>query len=221
MKRPQSIFFFVVLAAVAFSEALPYFWFAQVSDDGAMLRLERPAASPDTIDFPMSDSGAGEVLSFHRSQSFRQLFIDDDPAKQLMVIALEYDAGNGRVWRDIFGHSPDICMPTSGAIPVGEAVAPSFEVSFSDCRIMRYEFTHPSEAGPVFVYKLVWLGSEGWLEGPIPDFDSWGMRVDFIVNRKSIPAASLMLAMVRGYEEGEEADGVFESFVLANCFLKE
>ena len=204
------------------SELLPHLWFAKVNEgNGVMLRLEEPVSSPDIVDFPLSESAAGEVLSFHRSQSFQRLFIEDDPAKQLMVIALEYDAGKGRLWRDIFGHSPDICMPTSGAVLVGEPVKPSFEIPFSDCRIMRYQFSHPSEAGPIFVYKLVWLGSEGWLDGPIPDFDSWGMRMDFIVNRKSIPAASLILSMVTGYDDGGQADEVFESFVLANCFLNE
>ncbi|MGJ8696681.1 MAG: hypothetical protein ACSHYF_10210 [Verrucomicrobiaceae bacterium] len=212
----------IVLVAIGMSEVVPRLWFpATGKGEAGMLHLREHEPSPDIEELPLSNSRAGDILSFDRSRSYQRSYLDDDPARSLTVIAMEYDPGNGRLWRDLFGHSPDICMPSSGAVLVDGPSVPGFESAFPNCRIQRYEFTHPAERGPLFVYKLVWLGFDNWEENEVPDFDSWGMRADFIWNRKSVPAASLILALITGYGEGEEADGIFESLVLANCQLKD
>ena len=216
IKFPIAVIIMVIVA-----ELTAGVWFKETdTTDHEQLVFTPVIDSDSSVAFPLDESRVGELLSFSRGTSVQSKFIDDDPAKSLTTIVLEYDPGNGRLWRDLFGHSPDICMPSSGA----RFVEGSRELlplpSFKGARLARFEFTHPIEEGPIFVYKLVWLGSGDWQDEKIPDFDSWAMRWDFIAQRRSTPAATLLLTMAVGFPSSSESDAAVKSFVLANCKIR-
>ena len=88
-------------------------------------------------------------------------------------------------------------------------------------QMVRFSFTHSAESKPIYVYKMVWLGSEGWKDNPLPAFDTWKMRWEMMTRRESAPAATMILTMATGFENIEQADAAFDEFVLANCHLKD
>jgi len=105
----------------------------------------------------LDDSRAGELLSYDEAIVGRWRGPGRDPWT-MDVVFLEYSGKSTRLWRDIFRHSPEICLPAgSGAVLRETYPSKTVTVEGRELVFSHQRFDHPLFQQPLFAFKSVWL----------------------------------------------------------------
>ena len=94
------------------------------------------------------------------------------PNCQVNYIWVEYDAGNTRYLKDLFGHPPEVCVGKSGATPVAIHPDRMLEIDGQEISVRHVEFADPISGAPFQIFKFAWLPDDSALQpgrdGPDP-----------------------------------------------------
>ncbi len=161
----------------------------------------------------LKDTTAGKILSFDDSTSY---FHEAAPAR-LYVSALKYFPGNSYFIRDVSEHSPDICLPASGAILLKGLTATQETVANLPVRLERYTFSHPLHRHPLHVYKLIWAGEKqnsSFLKG---SESRWKTRFDMVRSNDKNPPGLVVFGVVYDAKDEPSAYRYFLDHMHDNC----
>ena len=137
------------------------------------------------------------------------------PKRALDFFYFEYDPGNSRFIHDVFGHAPEICMRTTGAVLKQEHPARHITIGGRSMKVLVLEFISPVSTLPMWVFRFTWL-PEGLA------YDSYNpvylqRREKFLIGilGDPKPPARVLLAGGIGYETLEEAWASYERLLVS------
>ena len=139
---PKLYFHFREAAAPAPLPALRFFWpdSPELSHESSAI----PRASEDQLNFDFGE----------------QVFLRWAGGQQAVVVHYGYRSESGGRVIDSYYHSPETCMPATGARQHGEAVAFPFNVYGATVQVRQYLFTRPGAAGrrppAIHVFAFTW-----------------------------------------------------------------
>lgn len=148
------------------------------------------------------------------------------------VIYLEYRAGNERTLSDLFMHSPDVCLPRAGARLVEEFPAHPVQVDGADLVVRHWLFRDPLTRQALHVLKLVWMADAEFLAEALSTRKARETRLETIFRARGLQAAlraqssgtrgeaRMILSMVNGARDAEDAWTQFQDEVLSRCAVR-
>ena len=131
---------------------------------------------------------------------------------------VEYDAGNTRYLRDLFGHPPEVCVGKSGAKRLAIHPNRTLEIMGRELAVRHVEFADPISGIPFQIFKFVWLPEASPLQ-----FDDG--RSEQALRRARLNAAwhgmprseaRMLIAVVVGADGAEQGWTQFERTVAAS-----
>lgn len=196
------------------SEGFRWWWFqnlAEPSKNTVSLKWNIP---PQAVDLQLAKTPAGKLLRYDKG--VRVLIEDPQTRFGTEVHYLEYRGGNNRVVRDLYGHSPEICLPNSGVILIRELSPQDVKVSEEELHVRRWLFRHPLSQQAIYVFKMIWSSDEAFMDKGIYSIDPRKVLVTTALERRQSAPANMLLAVTMGIGNDEEAWNNFESTVLAH-----
>ena len=164
----------------------------------------------------LAETRGGKMLSYDYGGLFR-IFDHEDERWRMDVFYREYKAGNGNQLKDLFDHSPEVCLPASGSKL--ERTFPHLETLVDGQPVFARHllFRHPTGVKQFHVFKLIWLAGmeEFSIRGQEVGFRN--MRLKAAWFRHSRPPARLILASLSGDLSDQEARALFQREILARC----
>ncbi len=216
--RPQLWSIFCLLAVLAIEGTLSALTSYQLADPTSKFSF-----SP-----PVNEEGF-ELISLESSRGSQSFFFDEgkafsitspfNPDIMLSAFAFSYKPGNGRMWHDIFGHSPDICLPSSGAKEIAPPKKLDLEGLPKNAQITQFVFSHPVSPAPIHVYKCVWIDRDDWTNNLSTQTSSHLARMRTAFESKRNPEAAFVMTAVFGHMHSKHALDLFLNKVLNHCVL--
>ncbi len=160
---------------------------------------------------------AGKILSFDRSDCY---FVDAgsaSPNAKLYITAIKYDAGNSYLQRDAYGHSPDICLPASGAKLIKGPISKNETVAGLPVRIEQYAFSHPLYIPLLHIFKLIWIGEIDEKTNSHVFENRWESRLEMVRSSDKNPPGLVVLGVVYNAQDESVASQIFLEHVQLTC----
>ena len=167
----------VVLAMLLIGgEGVRLWWF---SDSEAGTSIDRRAETalhfdpdlsnfesrPDLIhhDDPRQEKIVDRLLGHDRSRCGVWLE-GSSPNRQVHYTWVEYESGNTRYLKDLFGHPPEVCAGKSGATPVAIHPDRTLNIGDQEIAVRHVEFADPISSEPFHIFKFAWLPEDSALQ---------------------------------------------------------
>ena len=206
----------ILLCLVLASEGVRVWWFSAARPSWEGEPVFACSFPPDAEYIDLRGTRTESTLHYDRAEAVR-LSGPAGASWRIEAYYLEYNAGNRRAWRDLFGHSPDVCFPASGARLEKEFAPRTLEIDGQSLVFKHFLFRFPLSPGPIHAIKMVWLadmeryGMRGSLDG------RRRARIGSALARQADPPGRQILATVEGVGSPDEAWALFASHVLVHC----
>jgi hypothetical protein len=170
-----------------------------------------------TVLTSLKDTTAGKILSFDHSDCYLVDAGVISPKAKLHVTALKYDPGNSYLQRDVYEHSPEICLPASGAKLEKGPITANSQVDGLPVRIEQYTFSHPIYSSQLHVFKLVWIGEiDETLVAHGPE-NRWKSRLEMIRSSDKNPPGLVVIGVVYNTDDESIASRIFLEHIQRSC----
>ncbi|NJM36932.1 MAG: hypothetical protein HC845_03125 [Akkermansiaceae bacterium] len=210
--------FAVVLVLVVVSIFIPN-WFFQRAEatwkNRRVLSLHVPKEAHGITN--LNDTPAGKILSFDHSDCYMIDVGAASPDAKLYITAMKYGPGNSYLQRDVYGHSPDICLPASGAKLVTGPITKNEIVAGLPVKIERYTFSHPLHDSFLYIFKLIWIGEiDKGTDAQGPE-NRWESRIQMVRSSDKNPPGLVVLGVIYGAQNELVASQIFLEHVQQSC----
>lgn len=211
---PRPLLIFLPLALlVGASEVTRVWWYSEAEATPGTTVVWIPPAH--AIDQNLAETRGGEALAYDAGV---QVSLQDPESSAFTeLIYLKYEKGNRRTLLDLFLHSPELCLPASGAQLIREFPAHPVRIADRQFQARHWLFTDPITGKPLHAFKLIWSGDVKFV-GENLYRDMQGVRLSAALGRREFSAASMILALVSGVqdEDEDEAWRTFQEEVLTH-----
>lgn len=199
-----------VIVSCVVIEASPYIWFKELVGAKSPFRLEKPI---DAKEISIHGTRAEKLLSYDELISWEDSF-DQYPSVSMQVYELLYNEGNGRMWFDVYGHSPDICLPKSGAKIVADPTYSLYGMTpLDNWSVDRFVFSYSEGVDYTYTYKIISLGAKN-TNKYLPILGNQG-RLNKVMMRKISPERTMFIVNVIGCSSSKMSDSIVEEYLLS------
>ena len=198
-----------MLTLLFLAEFLARFWFA--GDESDFLDLNaRPGVRSDSL----RGEAINEILMFDEGSNYFS-----DRGGDVTLTLLTWRDGNSHGLMDAFGHSPEVCLPISGATLLAEFPVREIQVGSETLEVESWMFSHPLYPNKIHAFKFarsdhpsfLTLGSEkNMLEA----------RLLLFRDRRLMPTIEIGIGLVQGTSQPDLAWERFSRFLRENFQLK-
>lgn len=215
MPSKSTVLFLFLGACLLLAEGMRVAWYrvGEFSWEGVPTLIFSVPADAEILE--IAGSRAADILSYDAATSVR-LPVDESSGAGIELIFLEYEGGNGRLWSDLFTHSPEICLRRSGAILLHTYPHRSVNIEGRDLVFRHLLFQQPFGEQPVHVFKMIWLANMERLGVRGDDNDYRRGRLAAAKSR-IVPPGTLTLAVVSGVERPEDAWRFLQARIQQSC----
>ena len=127
------------------------------------------------------------------------------PDRAVYYTWVEYDAGNTRYLKDLFGHPPEICVGKSGATMVAVHPDRVLRIEGQEIQVRHVEFVDPISAVPFQIFKFTWLPDDSALQPGQDGSDTMRLaRLRAAVHGMPRTEARMLIATVIGASDPED-----------------
>ena len=148
----MKILFISLTLLLLVGEAASHLWFRQSSPDFKGIVGKRELHATD-----LKGQRSADVLQFDQGLSY-----SSERGGQVNLMVLTWHPGNAHGLMDAFGHSPEVCLPLSGARLLDRLPSRELEVGGHLFSVERWLFAHPISKQPLHAYKFAHSGTLSW-----------------------------------------------------------
>jgi len=141
-------FFLTLAGLLVLAEIVPFFWFSK--PDGEFASLGRNDRVRRTS---LIDGRSADLLGFDDGVVYAS-----ERGSEVSITVLTWNAGNSHGLMDAFGHSPEVCLPVSGAKLLAAFPARDLEIEGKNFAVDSWMFSHPLFDKKIHAFKLAHSG---------------------------------------------------------------
>ena len=202
-------YFFALSLLLILAELLSLFWFVQSKGELAGI-----VGKNEVRRFDLKNQRSGELLSFDEGVSYVS-----ERGGKVDVSVLTWHEGNPCGLMDAFGHSPEVCLPLSGARLLEELPTRELRIGEKAFRVDCWVFSHPLFDTRLHAYKMA-HSAHPRLAGMAARGELAGVRLLLFRQRSLMPSVEIAVGMVQGTDDPEKAWKRFTQFSQETFSLK-
>ena len=180
-------FYLVLIALLIAAELVPVVWFRE--EDRRSLSLQAPN---NVRRNSLEGERVDDQLDFDAGTSYYS-----DRGGDVELSILKWDTGNSRGLMDAFGHSPDVCLPVSGAELVETFPVRRLRVGMKEFAVQSWMFSHPAFKKKIHAFKFA-HSSHPELPKMALNRELISARLLLFRERSSMPSIEIAIGLVKG-----------------------
>ena len=212
MRCSLKTFFLSLSLLLGLTELTRIWWFSKEQTKEEKNHFLKWFPPDGAIDRHLSETRGGKALAYDRG--FQLQLQRDHGSISTEIIYLEYDQGNDRALVDLFLHSPEICLPASGARFIREFDPHQFQIAGEELLVRQWLFENPVSGEPIHAFKTVWSRQPELFEGAALQKNFTKIRLRVAAARQEFSSSRLLLAVVTGASDEGKAWKVFQEDIL-------
>jgi len=196
MNHSLKLFFLILSLLLGASEGVRLWWFSSDRDQepsATFLKWNPPASA---VDRNLAETRGGKVLAY--DSGIQVLTQSDQSPISSEVIYLEYEKGNPRTLLDLFLHSPEICLPASGAKFIQEFSPHTIIIADAELKVRHWLFQHPLTRDSLHAFKLIWSHQSEFFKDTHVEKNFINTRLKAAASGQEFPASRMILAVTTG-----------------------
>lgn len=203
------VYLMSLLLIVVAAEASSLVWLHRESQPFRGLVGKRGVPAED-----LTGKRSADLLSFDEGVSY-----SSQRGAKVEVIVLGWNEGNSHGLMDAFGHSPEVCLPLSGARLLETLPTETLVIGEENFQVECWKFSHPLSQEYLYAYKLshssapevASLAREGKLVES---------RLQLFRERAPMPAIEIAIGVVQDVSDPELAWDSFALFARDNLEIQ-
>ncbi|MFT6181682.1 MAG: hypothetical protein ACJA1W_004043 [Akkermansiaceae bacterium] len=212
MSHSLKIFFFILSLLLGASEATRLWWFSRDQGKEQNETFLKWTPPKNALDRKLSETRGGKILSY---DSGVQVLIQSEESQiSTEIIYLEYEKGNVRALVDLFSHSPELCLPASGAKFIREFDSHTVRFFDRELLIRQWLFQQPISGDYFYAFKVVWSLEPEVFEGALFQKNLRFIRLRAAAAGWELPASRMILAVVTNADNSSEAWKTFKELTI-------
>ena len=207
--RNIKVFIFCLLGVVLLSEGMAQLWFTAKSAEFAGLDSVEGVRRVSLV-----DERANDLLSFDEGSNYFS-----DRGGDVTLTVMTWQEGNSHGLTDAFGHSPEVCLPVSGAKLLEAFPLRDLKVEQQVFQVQSWMFSHPLFPENIHAFKLAHSSDPSLVEMAL-NKQMVEARLMLFQNRRLMPVIEVGIGVVKGTDNPDLAWDRFSAFVTENFKLK-
>lgn len=203
----MKLFFSTLILILVVAELLPIWWFKQQDEPFALLRAD---GVRKTL---LQSERVSDSMSFDEGVTYFS-----DRGGDVTATVLSWDDGNFHGLRDTFGHSPEVCLPVSGATLLHSLPGRTLEIDGQVFPVEGWAFSHRLFTRPLYAFKLVRSSHRRFPE-VATGTRLIGARLLLLKERRLSPSFEVLVGLVKGASNPDRAWDNFKRFMGENFHL--
>ncbi|MDF1715004.1 MAG: hypothetical protein P1U90_22410 [Akkermansiaceae bacterium] len=200
--------FVILTMCLLVAELLSLFWFKNPGTHFASLKANDGVRRASLIGERSSD-----LLGFDRGTNYFS-----DRGGDVLVTVLTWNAANSHGLMDAFGHSPEVCLPVSGAKLLTTFPVRELEIGGRIFEVRRWMFSHPLYDKKIHAFKLAHSSHRKLVEMALKKELVKG-RLLLFKKRSKLPFIEIAIGVVHGTNNADLAWERFARFAHQNFQL--
>lgn len=136
--------FLILTGILVVAEIVPIFWFAEPGQEFSSLKANEKIRRVSLV-----EERSADLLGFDNGVVY-----SSDRGGDVSITVLTWNAKNSHGLMDAFGHSPEVCLPVSGARLLATFPARKLELEGRVFEVDGWMFSHPLFDKKIHAFKL-------------------------------------------------------------------
>lgn len=200
--------FVVLTMCLLVAELLSHLWFKKPGTQFASLKAKDEVRRASLIGERSSD-----LLGFDKGTNYFS-----DRGGDVVITVLTWDAANSHGLMDAFGHSPEVCLPVSGAKLLATFPLRELEIGGRSFEVRGWEFSHPLYPKNIHAFKLAHSSNPKLVDMALKKELVRG-RLLLFKQRSKLPFIEIAIGVVQGTNDADLAWERFARFAHQNFQL--